>query len=713
MKRLLLGILVACLGSLILQHGSSAQQTSETPSTSPLSIRATTVAELRAWDAFLNEGSRSGNLRLRSQVRDPLLPSRVVERFDQFHNGVRIWSADVVRDSDRGVPLSIFGELSPPLTLSTKPGLSVEEARATLLRLGGADALLLEEPELLIWRSDSGGHRLSYTVLVSGSGDVVRGFVDAQTGEELLRYSEIRRQQVAVGSGRGVLGDMKKVSVDQSAGVYIAVDRLRPPVIRTWDMRGDGLRTASLLSRRLPYLNSDLATDSDNVWTDVSVVDAHAHVGLTYDYYYKRFGRSGLDGRNGPIDIIVNPVLQRDAAFWISQGLGEFVNNAGLYPGGGPSGQSVMMFGSGILPGATFQNGTNWTYLSGALDVAAHELTHGVITNTSRLIYANESGALDEAFADMMGKSVEFFYHAPGNGVGQADYVVGKDVIRSLRAGVPHGLRSMANPELYGDPDHYSRYRRMPNTPQTDNGGVHTNSGIPNQAFYLAIEGGTNRTSGQVVQGVGATNRLQIEQVFYRALTTLTPSSANFSMARITSIQAARDLHGSGSNVERAVTQAWDAVGVTNTSSFAPVVNRMPTFTGSVPGGNSRVLYTYAVTMPATGRYQAVLNWTNSAVDLDLMIGPPGCLSYSCMLTRAESATRRPETVCLNVRAGEQYWVMFQNFSAGSTSYDLAQTISPSPTGPCGLPAPTAAPTLEIDSKKGGEHDVLQLRPLN
>ncbi|HEX2453876.1 MAG TPA: M4 family metallopeptidase, partial [Vicinamibacterales bacterium] len=95
-----------------------------------------------------------------------------------------------------------------------------------------------------------------------------------------------------------------------------------------------------------------------------------------------------------------------------------------------------------------------------------------------------------------------------------------------------------------------------------DNGGVHTNSAIPNQAFYLAIESGTNRTSGLAVQGVGPANREQIEKVFYRAFVFMLPSNATFSMARAATIQAARDLYGVGSAAERAVTQAWTAVGV-------------------------------------------------------------------------------------------------------------------------------------------------------
>jgi Zn-dependent metalloprotease len=151
-----------------------------------------------------------------------------------------------------------------------------------------------------------------------------------------------------------------------------------------------------------------------------------------------------------------------------------------------------------------------------------------------------------------MGTSVEFFFQPAGSGDLRSDYQVGEDVIK------PGGLRSMENPGLHGDPDHYSR--RFLGA--ADNGGVHTNSGIANQAFYLAIEGGTNRTSGLGVQGVGGANREQIEKVFYRAFAQLLPANATFSLARAATIQASRDLYGDNSNAERAVTQAWTAVGV-------------------------------------------------------------------------------------------------------------------------------------------------------
>ena len=210
-----------------------------------------------------------------------------------------------------------------------------------------------------------------------------------------------------------------------------------------------------------------------------------------------------------------------------------------------------MVYGDGLPPGVTV-GGRSWDYVSGALDIVGHELTHAVISASSDLIYFGESGALNESFADMMGTAIEFFFQPAGNGPLRADYLCGEDVVSG------GGLRSLANPLAYDDPDHYSRRYLGPD----DNGGVHTNSGIGNQWYYLAIEGGTNRTSGQSVTGVGAANRDQIEKVAYRAFTQLLAPNANYAAARAATIQAARDLYGANSNAERAVTQSWNAVGV-------------------------------------------------------------------------------------------------------------------------------------------------------
>jgi bacillolysin len=222
----------------------------------------------------------------------------------------------------------------------------------------------------------------------------------------------------------------------------------------------------------------------------------------------------------------------------------------------------VMVYGEGLPSGVFLSTLQRVNYLAGALDVVGHELTHGVTQYSSNLEPINEPGALNESFSDMMATSIEFFYQSPGSGPRQADYLLGEDVFTPILPGGLAGIRSMENPGLFGQPDHYSKRVILPPTPENDDGGVHINAGIPNQAFYLAIEGGTNRTSGIRVQGVGAANREQIEKVYYRAFAQLMPSNATFSMARAITLQAAQDLYGVNSPPYNAVRDGWTAVGV-------------------------------------------------------------------------------------------------------------------------------------------------------
>jgi len=492
---------------------------------------------------------RSGELRIRQVRDDTLIAGHVNDRVDQYHRGVRVFGGDVSRQMDsQGVVLSLFGNLYSNIDISVDPKLTPENARARAGELAGLEqGPYSPDPELVVLPLDaSAGYKLAWRVRAVTAGlDIVQYFLDAANGDVLLQYSD-RETQTTVGRAIGVLGDNKKISVTGSSGSFSLVDRLRPPLVETNDMKGDPIRTINYLSGTLQLNSSDVAADDDNNWTDGAVDDAHVYAGYTYDYYFKRFGRHGLNNNDIRIRSLANPVrrTQADLQHYFSQFPDFFVN--AFYAGGGN-----MVYGVGLPPGFTL-GGQSWNHLSGAIDVVGHELTHGVTEFTSNLIYRNESGALNEAFSDIMGTSIEFFFQPAGNGDLKADYLCAEDVVK------PGGLRSMENPQALGDPDHYSR--RFTGT--TDNGGVHINSGIANQAFYLAIEGGTNRTSGLAVQGVGGANRDQMEKVFYRAFTSMLPTNATFSQARAATIQAARDLYGANSNAERAVTQAWTAVGV-------------------------------------------------------------------------------------------------------------------------------------------------------
>jgi thermolysin len=325
---------------------------------------------------------------------------------------------------------------------------------------------------------------------------------------------------------------------------FVTADDLRPPVLDTFTLRGNPFALEAFLNGRRSLSQSDYVSDFDNSWTDGAAVDAHVHAGWTYDYLFKRFGRHGLDDRGLPILNIVHPVNRSDTTLYFDGFSDLFVN--AFYAGDG-----VMVYGEGLPAALTF-DGQSVDYLAGALDVVAHEFAHGVTDYTSRLEYEGESGALNEAFSDIIATSVEWFFQSAGAGRGQADYLIGEDVF------LPGGFRSMSDPARFGNPDHYSDRFTGPE----DDGGVHINSSIPNQAFYLAIEGGRNATSGLSVSGVGGANREQIERVFYRAFTSMLPARATFSTARAATIQSARDLYGASSAVERAVMQAWTAVGV-------------------------------------------------------------------------------------------------------------------------------------------------------
>ena len=528
-----IGIVVALSHSAVRAQGRPSR-----------SVAATDPVSLRSWDSTLDSMVRDGSLRLRRTTDDTLMSDRVHERLNQYYKGIRVHGGDVARQTDRGVSVSIFGTVYPDINLSVDPALTTSDAAAIVKRESGVDLGPSKMPQLLILPQD-GSYRLVYHAKAWTLENATEYFIDANDGSIVMALDAAERQSAAVGVGTGVLNDQKKMSVTSQAGAFFADDMLRPPLLWTIDMHQNLQRTLNFLNGLITLNEPDRASDSDNKWTDGATVDAHTYVGYTYDYYYKRFGRKGLDNNNIQLASLVHTV-NRNAVFSASSLiLNTFYLNAGYY------GDGIMIFGEG-LPSNVTAGGQFWNYLSGALDVTAHELSHGVTEFTSNLIYQGESGALNESFSDMMGTSVEFFYQPAGSGPMRADYLIGEDVV------TPGGIRSMANPAAFGDPDHYSRRATGPQ----DNGGVHTNSAIGNQWYYLAIEGGTNRTSGLGVTGVGSANREQIERVVYRAFTQLMPANATYSTARAVTIQAATDLYGASSAATRAVTQAWAAMGV-------------------------------------------------------------------------------------------------------------------------------------------------------
>ena len=519
------------------------------------------LSELRDADSLVDRLRRDGVLRLATNERDPLVLGRTHDRFRQYHDGVPIFSAEVTRQMARGVTVSLFGTLHLGVEVETTPALSRDDATRIIERLGNVRPGGSTPPRLVVLpdRERAGVYRLVYEARAFTGTRLMAFFLDASTGDLVWAYNDLKTQQpalpcaqCAVGEGLGVQGDRKKISVTAVGGAFLAEDQLRPADVFTFDMHGDVLRTLDVLDGTAQLFDADLASDADNRWRDGASVDAHVGMGWTYDYFYHRFGREGLNGKNVRMISLVHPVDRADVVTAPVEIVSLFYLNAFYCGLCGPDGVGLVVFGEGLPPNAPV-GGQRWNFLSGALDIVAHELAHGVTDFTSALLYMDESGALNEAFSDVIGVGTEYyaepFYQ---DGAGVADYLIGEDVIE------PGGIRSLADPQRFGDPDHYSL--RFLGT--EDNGGVHTNSLIPGHAYYLAIEGGTNRVSGLTVSGVGAANREQMEQVFYRAFTVLMTRNADFAAARAATIQSARDLYGAGSAAEQAVTQAWTAVGV-------------------------------------------------------------------------------------------------------------------------------------------------------
>lgn len=543
---------------LMLPVAGSRPRAQEPQQVQSLQATAQSVDGLRGLVTAVRRMEDEGTLRVVETSDDPLVPGTSQERLQQYHQGLPVVGGTVVRQTTDGVVTSVLGQIYRTDADDATPALGREDVER---RLTAAGQTLLSMPALRWLGLDDGSIALVYQVNVATDAlvDARTVYVDASSGEERLSIPLIRTQQ-AVGEGRGVHGDRKKLATRQSGSVYLADDMLRPPVIATLDVRGVMSRLIQL-ANGAAVATADYATDTDNDWGDAVAVDAHVYMGWTYDYLYKRLGVRGFNNADAPVRGVINPYTPQQCVTSVPPNeVGVFCVNAfWTGTGAGPGGQGLMVFGNGI-PSNYVVTSTGQTIgpLAGALDVVAHELAHGVTDYTSGLEYRNESGALNEAFSDMVGVAVEAFFEPVGAGLQKADYLVGEDSFRASRAGSVSGIRSIQSPVSFGDPDHWSvRY-----TGTQDNGGVHTNSGIPNHAYYLAIEGGSNRVSRLAVTGVGFGNRELVEKVFFRAFTRLLPARATFVQARAATIQAARDLYPTNSSLLAAVTDAWTAVGV-------------------------------------------------------------------------------------------------------------------------------------------------------
>ncbi|HEV2853688.1 MAG TPA: M4 family metallopeptidase [Thermoanaerobaculia bacterium] len=334
--------------------------------------------------------------------------------------------------------------------------------------------------------------------------------VDTAEGGACLAWSALVRYEDAAGEM------IERIFADATIGGVAA----RHP--RIFDVRNRETYTAS----NTTSLPGTLLIRETETSTDAYIQKIHDNTGKAYDYYWNRFGRDSLNGAGMTLTSSAHYDVNYNNARWTG---------------------TQMIYGDG--------DGTKFSPLGNALDVVAHELTHGVTQNESGLVYQNESGAINESLSDIFGAAVEVW---SAGGINANTWKLGEDVYTPATAG--DALRYMDNPTQDGSSkDFYAdRY-----TGTDDFGGVHWNSGISNLAFQRLVAGGyhprgKNRYS---VSGLGIN---KAEAIFYRAQTEYLTSTSDFTALRNATLQAASDLFPA--SYERAsVRMAWCMVGVYGT----------------------------------------------------------------------------------------------------------------------------------------------------
>lgn len=457
-------------------------------------------------------------------------------RFQQYHRGLPVWPAEVVVhvDPEGGVDLVEGAYIPTPRHLGIVPELAPEKAaEAARAHLGAGVEVEATQPELIVYGALDRPARLAWklelNISLAARYVVV---VDALNGEVLAAVNTVMDANVT-GGGLDVFGVPRPLNIWSENGTFTLLDSSKPMfqpstppkgLIVVGDARNQPPSNDPNVVQAMPLpVPSYIRSSSTNTGWLPAGVSASFNMSGVYDYLQSRHGRNSIDGAGGSITAVVRLGLGYQNAFWASWA-------------------NALYFGDGK------------PYV-GALDVVAHEMMHGVTSNTAKLVYKNQSGALNEAFSDIFGENVENFVR------GNPDWLVGQDL--------GSAMRSLKDPRSYRYPSNMSEYLNLPDTPAGDHGGVHINSSIINHAYYK-LAAGLN----------GAIGISDAERIFYRALTTHLTMQSNFLDARLACIQSAKEIFGSNSAQAVRTAEAFDAVQIYDTAP-APEPQPGPTTAGS------------------------------------------------------------------------------------------------------------------------------------
>jgi len=494
-RRMLLPVAVV-LSLTVAPFGAEAKPTQASP-------RAEAVARALGTLRAAHPGSDHA-FRARDVVLDRDGTAHV--RLDRFYRGLEVLGGDVVVH-DAG---ATSGGLAKELRLSTRPTVSARAAAATAAVRGTTRAT----PRLVV-HAFGDVPVLAWDVALEPSERHV--VVSATTGAVIDGWEGIH---TADGTGHAVYAGTVTVQTNATATGYELRDPTRGNGYTT-DLRG----ATSGIGTIFAGTDNDWGTGvhgSTGAARESAAVDAHYGIAMTWDYYKNTHNRLGIANDGKGTYARVHYGSNYDNAFWSDSCF-------------------CMTFGDG-------DGSTDGPLVS--LDIAGHEMTHGVTSRTANLAYRGESGGLNEATSDIFGTMVEF---AAANASDPGDYAIGEEIL------VPYtgdGFRTMYHPSLDGrSPDCWSKTIGRLN--------VHYSSGVANRFFFLLAEGTASSLgdglggckNAPAVTGIG---RLAAGRIWYRALTVYMTSKTAYVGARDATIRAAADLGYSTATVK----SAWNSVGV-------------------------------------------------------------------------------------------------------------------------------------------------------
>ncbi len=459
-------------------------------------------------------------------------------RYQQTVKGFPVFAGIYLLHCREGRVVSFNGALfDQPTTLDAQPQLSADEAISLAMHylpaetyaweitspLSGKPMTEYPNPEL-VWVPrhldyKAPEFRLAYRLDIYALQPLQRSwvFVDAKTG--IVIATENRICQV----------DEEGTALTSLSGERsIVADRISTTRYRLRESgRGNGIATLNM-QQSMTYEDAVDFEDEDNYWhnanefRDEIATDAHWATESYFDYLLERHNRESIDGAGAQLVSYLHFDVNFGNAFW--DGI------ASTFGDGNPD-------GSLNLPVV-------------ALEIVAHEFTHGLTDYSADLIYLNESGALNESFSDIFGAATDI-YTRPG----QINWLIGEE---STIGAV--GIRNFADPNTHEDPDTY--LGDFYQVGGGDGGGVHTNSGVMNYWFYLLSEGGSGINDNGDVFDITAIGWEKAMQIAYRNLTVYLTPSSSYEDAAFYANTAAIDLFGACSEEFTQNNNAWYAVGL-------------------------------------------------------------------------------------------------------------------------------------------------------